>query len=157
METGIVAVHVLAAAVWVGGTVALVFIAVPYARSLEGEARAEALRALGRRWRPLGWGALAVLVVSGVALAREDDAFRTQTLAQTAFGAVLSIKVALVGVLAAAAAIHDFVLGPKLARQIRDGHPQTARRRLVLVGWVSFILTLAVPVLGVVLARLGPE
>ena len=53
-------VHLMAAAVWVGGTIALVFVAVPPAQRLEGEARARQLRELGRRWRPLGWSALGV-------------------------------------------------------------------------------------------------
>ena len=58
--------HVLSASVWVGGTVALVFVGVPAIRKLEGEARATAMRALGRRWRPLGWGAMAVAILSGL-------------------------------------------------------------------------------------------
>jgi len=53
-EVALRIVHVLAAAVWIGGTVILVFVAVPYARSLTGELRAQALAALGRGWRPLG-------------------------------------------------------------------------------------------------------
>ncbi len=64
----------------------------------------------------------------------------------------LAVKIALVAVLVAAAAVHDFVLGPRLARQVREGRPQTARRKLILVGWLSFLLTIVVPVLGVVLA-----
>ena len=42
MEPILVAVHLLAAAVWVGGTVALVFVAVPPVQRLEGEARGAA-------------------------------------------------------------------------------------------------------------------
>jgi hypothetical protein len=33
------------------------------------------LAQLGRRWRPLGWGSLAVLVATGSGLAAEHDAF----------------------------------------------------------------------------------
>ena len=54
--------HVLSASIWVGGTVALVFVGVPAIRRLEGEARAVAMRALGRRWRPIGWSAMAVAI-----------------------------------------------------------------------------------------------
>ena len=60
VETTLVVVHVLGATVWVGGTVALTFIAVPAIRLLTGEPRATAMRALGERWRPIGWGALIV-------------------------------------------------------------------------------------------------
>ena len=153
METAIAALHLLAAAVWVGGTVALVFIGVPAARTLEGEQRARMLRRLGAGWRPLGWSALAVLAGTGLVLAGEDGVFSGH--ASTRFYAVFSAKAALVGALAAGAYVHDFVLGPGLARQIRDGRTQTLRRPLVVVGWLNFALTIAVPVLGTVLARLS--
>jgi hypothetical protein len=51
--------------------------------------------------------------------------------------------------------VHDFILGPRLARQVREQRPQTIRRPLVLVGWTNFVLTLTVPVLGVVLGHLS--
>ncbi len=152
MELALRTVHLLAAAVWVGGTVALVAVAVPYARSLGGEERAAALYQLGRRWRPLGWGALAVLVVTGLLSAYEHDALGREALLHTDTGEFLILKGALVAALIVFAALHDFVLAPRLAGQIRAGHPQTARPLLVRVGWASFALTLAIPVLGVVLA-----
>jgi len=153
VETAVAALHVLAAAVWVGGTVALVFIAVPMARMFEGEDRARALRRLGSGWRPIGWSMLAILAATGLLLAGEDGIFSGD--ASTRFYAVFAVKVSLVGALAAGAFFHDFVLGPGLARQIREGRPQTLRRRLVVVGWFNFALTLTVPVLGTVLAHLG--
>jgi uncharacterized membrane protein len=151
IEPFLVAIHVLAATVWVGGTVALVFVAVPIARSFEGPQRASLLAELGRRWRPLGWGSLAVLVASGSALATQHGAFAS---ASASFDTVLAVKLLLVALLATGAFVHDFVLGPKLRRQVRDRAPQTARRRMVAVGWASFALTLAVPLLGVALAEL---
>jgi len=153
VRIAVAALHLLAAAVWVGGTVALVFVAVPIARRFQGEERARALRALGAGWRPMGWSALAVLAGTGAVLAGEDGAFSGR--ASTAFYALLAVKVAAVALLAAGALVHDFVLGPGLARQIREGRPQTLRRPLVVVGWTTFALTLIVPVLGTVLAHLG--
>ena len=152
MDVVFTALHVLAACVWVGGTVVLVFIAVPYARTLTGDTRAEAMRALGRGWRVFGWGAMAVAVATGVQLAAEDGAFDD---ASSDFDAVLVGKLLAVALLIAGAVLHDFVLGPRLARQIREGKEQTLRRPLVLVGWVTLTLTLAVPVLGVVLGHLS--
>jgi uncharacterized membrane protein len=153
MNTAIAALHVLAAAVWVGGTVALVFVAVPMARTFEGRDRARALRMLGQGWRPLGWGALAVLAGSGLVLAGHAGVFSGD--ASATFYAVFGVKVGLVAALAIGAYVHDFVLGPGLARQIREGRPQTLRRPLVVVGWCNFALTITVPVLGTVLAHLG--
>jgi len=152
MDIVFLAAHVLAACVWVGGTVILVFVAVPYARTLPGETRAEALRALGQGWRLFGWGAMAVAAVTGIQLAIADGAFDD---AGGDFDAVLVVKIAAVGTLIAGAVVHDFLLGPRLAHQIREGRPQTLRRPLVVVGWANFALTLTVPVLGAALGHLS--
>ena len=140
--------HMLAAAVWLGGTVALVFAGVPVIRTLTGEERARAMRMLGRRWRPWGWGSLGVAVVTGAVLASREAG-------ESVFDAVLTAKVLAVGLLMVGAYLHDFVLGPALARQIREGEPQTLRPRMVVVGWTNFALTVAAPVLGVVLTTLA--
>jgi putative copper export protein len=143
--------HVLSASVWVGGTVALVFVGVPAIRKLEGEARATAMRALGRRWRPLGWGAMAVAIVSGLWLTELNGGFAREAL-DTDFDRTLIVKSVLVALLVAGALLHDYVLGPRLQRELRASDPAApgTRRRLVLVGWFNFALTLAVPILGAV-------
>jgi copper resistance protein D len=148
LEVVLVAVHVLAATVWVGGTVALTFIAVPAIRGLTGEARQTAMRTLGRRWRPIGWSALLVLVATGVPLASH-----VLPGSDTGAEAVFGVKMGVFAGLLVFAYLHDFVLGPRLAAEIREGRPQASRRPLVLVGWTSFTLTLALPILGVVLAE----
>jgi putative copper resistance protein D len=146
------AVHLLSAAVWIGGSVALVVAGVPAIRTLEGEARAGALRALGRRWRPLGWSAMGIAILSGLWLADRHGAFHSQVL-DSGFDRWLMVKCALVVLLVAGSILHDYVLGPRLARKLREGAPDVpaTRRRLIVVGWFSFVLTFAVPVVGVVL------
>jgi uncharacterized membrane protein len=145
-------VHLLAAIVWVGGTIALVIVAVPPVQRLEGEARAQTLRAFGRRWRPIGWSALGVAIVTGFAIAGRDDAFHG---ASHGFDVVLAVKGVLVGLLVAGAYLHDYVLGPGLAEQIRDGKPQSLRPLLRGIGRANFAFTLVIPVLGAVLAELS--
>ena len=151
METALRIVHLLAAAVWVGGTVALVFVAVPPVQRLQGEERARLLREFGRRWRPLGWSALGVAIATGAALAGVDHAFDT---APTSFDWVLGVKGALVGLLVAGSYLHDYVLGPGLAQQIRGGRPQSLRPLLTWIGRGNLLITLTLPVLGVVLSQL---
>ena len=150
MEPVLRIVHLLAAIVWVGGTVALVFVSVPPAQRLEGPQRAAMLRELGRRWRPIGWSALAVAIATGVWIASLEHAYDTTP---TRFDVVLAIKGALVGLLVAGAYLHDFVLGPGLARQIREGKPQSLRPVLVAIGRLNLAITLALPVLGAVLTE----
>jgi uncharacterized membrane protein len=144
-------VHLLSAMVWVGGTVALVFVGVPAIRRLEGDARATAMRALGRRWRPLGWGAMGVAILSGLWLTDTHSGFSSVALS-TDFDRTLILKSVLVALLCIGALLHDSVLGPRLQRELRAGAPQApvTRRRLIAVGWFNFALTILVPVLGAV-------
>jgi len=147
----LVAVHLLAAAVWIGGTVALVFVGVPVVRTLEGDARARAMRLLGERWRPLGYGALGITIATGLPLAArewDDDG--------SAFHWVLLTKGALVLALLGVSYLHNFRLGPRVARELRElGRRGPTYRLLQVVGWLSLALTLTVPVLGVALAQLA--
>src|SRR5262245_66490768 len=106
-------VHILATCVWVGGTVVLVFVGVPAIRRLEGEARATAMRALGRRWRPIGWSAMAVAILSGLWLTERHGGFSSAAL-ETDFDRTLILKSAFVAVLVVGGLLHDFVLGPRL-------------------------------------------
>lgn len=151
MLTVLRTVHLLSAAVWVGGTVALVFVGVPAIRKLEGEARATAMRALGRRWRPLGWSAMGISILSGLWLTEIHGGLNRQAL-DTDFDRTLLVKSGLVVLLCAGAVVHDYVLGPRLQRELREGAPEApdTRRRLIAVGWFNFALTIVVPVLGVV-------
>jgi putative copper export protein len=148
MTALLVVAHLLAATVWVGGSTALIFVGVPAIRTLEGEPRGRAMKELGVRWRPLGYGALLVAGVTGVALAARDWE------SSTAFQTVFWIKVALAICLVVVSYLHNFVLGPRLQAEIREDRAQTTRPTLVVVGWLSYGLTLTLPVLGVVLQRL---
>jgi hypothetical protein len=126
-----------------------VFVGVPVVARLEGEARSASMRMLGRRWRPIGYGALFTLGVTGVPLALEDwdsgAGFRWVLLAKAASAA------ALVGL----AALHDFILGPRLSRELRAGLGPRSRPLLVAVGRAAFVFTIVVPVLGVALSELA--
>jgi copper resistance protein D len=151
MDLALVTVHLLAAIVWVGGTVALVFVAVPPVQRLQGPERAALLRELGRRWRPIGWSALGIAVVTGVVLAQRAHAFDG---APRDFDWVLAAKGLLVGLVVAGSYLHDYVLGPGLAQQIREGKPQSLRPLLVGIGRTNLLLTVAIPILGAVLGDL---
>ena len=149
MLTALRIVHLMSAMVWVGGTVVLVFVGVPAIRALEGEARATAMRMLGRRWRPLGWSAMGVAILSGLWLTQLHGGLSSGALS-TDFDRTLILKSVLVALLVVGALIHDYVLGPRLQRELRGGEPQApaTRRRLIRVGWFNFSLTIAVPILG---------
>ena len=139
-------VHVLAAAVWVGGTIFLVAVAVPYARSLGDERRTAVAAAIGRRFRPVAWTAMAGLVGSGLYLLQKLG-YLGGDLTSTSGGRLMLVKLGLVALLIALSAVHDFVLGPRLER----GTP--ASGTFVVLARSTGVLTLIVPVIGVLLAH----
>ncbi|HVC88628.1 MAG TPA: DUF4149 domain-containing protein [Gaiellaceae bacterium] len=149
MISVLVGVHLIAAGIWFGGSTALVFVGVPAIRTLDGEPRGRAMKALGLRWRPIGYGALLVAAVTGLALAAHGWEHRT------AFQVVFWLKVVLFCLLLVVSYLHNFVLGPRLQAEIREEREQRTRTPLVVVGWLSYALTMALPILGVVLAELG--
>jgi putative copper export protein len=144
----LVAVHLLAAGIWFGGSTALIFVGVPAIRILDGEPRGRAMKELGLRWRPLGYGALGVAAITGVVLAAREWQHDTE------FQIVFWTKVAVFLCLLIVSYFHNFVLGPRLQAEIREGRKQATRPTLVVVGWLSYSLTLALPVLGVALQRI---
>jgi putative copper export protein len=144
----LVAIHLIAAGIWFGGSTALIFVGVPAIRILEGEPRGRAMKELGLRWRPLGYGALGLAAVTGVVLAAREWQHGT------AFQVVFWTKVALFLCLVVVSYFHNFVLGPRLQTEIREEREQVTRPTLVVVGWLSYSLTLALPLLGVALQRI---
>ena len=139
-------IHVLSAAVWVGGTVFLVAVAVPYARSLGDERRTRVASAIGRRFRPVAWTAMAGLVLSGLYMLQKLG-YLDAGLTSTADGRLMLAKLVLVVLLIGLSAVHDFVLGPRLER----GDPTSST--FVVLARSSGVLTLIVPVIGVLLAH----
>jgi hypothetical protein len=94
---------------------------------------------------------MAVAILSGLWLTERHGGFHRAAL-DTDFDRTLILKSVLVALLVVGALLHDFVLGPRLQRDLRAGAAAApvTRRRLVVVGWFNFGLTIAVPILGAV-------
>jgi putative copper resistance protein D len=122
LQTTLIVIHVLGATVWVGGTVALTFIAVPAIRLLTGEPRATAMRELGHRWRPIGWGALIVMIATGAILGAH-----VLPGSSTSAKVIFAVKMACFAALLVTASLHDFIVGPKVARDMRLRLPSPFR------------------------------
>ncbi|HKK08587.1 MAG TPA: DUF4149 domain-containing protein [Gemmatimonadota bacterium] len=158
-----VTVHVLAAMLWLGGMFFLAVVGGPALRGIEDPAlRGRLYSAIGRGFRRAGWGAILVLVATGVG----NLAFRG-LLARSVlgsgrfwagpFGRTLAWKLVAVTGMVVVSAVHDFVLGPAASRAAREGDPR-ARALRARAAWLARInagLGVVVVVLAVRLARGG--
>lgn len=148
-----VALHVLAAMLWVGGMGFFALVVVPAARQSLDRARAQTmLQAVGIRLGQVGWWLLGTLLVSGATnlWARGFlSALGSASFWQSSFGHTLALKLAFVAVMAVVGFVHG-----KDAR--RGGPPASARtrtRRASMLGRATFGLSLVVVLLAVILVR----
>ena len=147
---------------WLGGTFFLAVVGAPVLRRVEPPSlRAELFQRLGARFRAVGWIAICVLLVTGLANLGLRGLLDSQTLGSAAFwhgsyGRVLAWKLALVTAMVALAAAHDFVLGPRASR-LAPGSPEAlaARRRAAWLARINAGLGVALVAVAVRLARGG--
>ena len=94
---------------------------------------------------------MAVAILSGLWLTELNGGFARDAL-DTDFDRTLILKSVLVALLVVGALLHDYVLGPGCSARVRAADRLRRRRgaRLVVVEWLNFALTLAVPILGAV-------
>ena len=140
-------IHLLAAATWVGSQIFMFAAVVPALRALGDEAaRRRAVLVLNRRFAWLGWGALAILVLTGTDNAiREDDVFDFDV----RYGWIFVAKLALVGVVFVLTAIHSYVLGPRLMALQEGGQASAAelsrmRRQSIQLSVVNLLAGVAI-------------
>lgn len=158
-------IHIIASITWLGGMLFLVMVMVPLTRR-EIDSPAEAARLLGqvgRKFRPVAWASIVLLVATGLYIATDQwrvsasDFFNGETY----FLKVLQAKVGVVLIVIGLSIIHDFILGPRVTRQLealRQGGAPSAtlrksRRMLLILARVNMLLVLVILGLAVTLTR----
>jgi putative copper resistance protein D len=156
-----VTVHVLAALLWLGGMFFLGVVGAPVLRKVEPPAlRAELFRLLGERFRTVGWGAIGVLIVTGLLNLHYRGLLSTTLLDAafwgSAYGRALAWKLSSVLAMIGVSALHDFSFGPAAGR-VPPGTPEAVilRRRAALLARVNALLGVVVVIAAVRLARGG--
>lgn len=150
-------IHLLAAVVWIGGMVFLSVVLVPVLKRDGGFAQHVALfRTVAYRFRGVVWGAMGMLVATGLTLA----AGRSIPLIEPShWPTIFAAKIGLVILLFTLTLLHDLVVGPQVRRIFGTAEAaRTVRDRLlmrysVLVPRVSLLVALLVLLVAVVLAR----
>jgi len=136
--------HLLAAVVWLGGLLFQSHVLFPQWRKAGGGLLAAAAI---RRFRPVAWSAVALLVLTGLYNLSRLPA--PGSLLQSDAGALLALKVVLLLVALPLAAHRDFKQGARLALALEAGEDPAALLRSVV--WLDRVVLL----LGVVALYLG--
>lgn len=156
-----VTIHILAALVWLGGMFFLGIVGAPVLRAIEPAAlRQRLFQELGRRFRTVGWVALAVLVATGLGnlyfrgLLAWGGVFGSATFWKSTLGHALAVKLAAVVTMLVVSAVHDFWLGPAAGR-VEAGTPAAVsmRRRAALLARVNALLGVIVVIAAIRLVR----
>jgi uncharacterized membrane protein len=140
--------HILAATVWVGPQFFLFLAAVPAVRTLEdAKQRAQVMRVLTTRFGYLAWGAMLVLVVTGVGNMYEKDE-STDFLFDHNWGTIFEVKMTLVIAVIVLTALHSFVIGPRLMRMQEsvadEAQVPSLRRVSMMVSGLGLLLSLGI-------------
>lgn len=143
--------HLLAVAVWLGGLLFLSMVLLPVVRHrFPPEVSAQVISAVARRFQPIGWIALIILLVTGLRRAAVvfggfPELF--QAFSTTAYGQLLQAKLLLVAVIIALQLTHDFLLGPRVRKLAEEQSPGLARARAATIGISVGVLLLTLVVL----------
>lgn len=156
-----VTIHVLAALLWLGGMFFLGLVGAPALRRVEPPAlRQQLFHELGLRFRSVGWGAILVLVTTGVlnlhfrGWLHWTGALGDPRFWRTGIGHALAWKLSAVTAMIVVSLVHDFVLGPRAGR-LRPGSPEAiaARKRAAGLARLNALLGVVIVVAAVYLAR----
>ena len=149
-------IHILAATIWVGPQVFLFVAAVPAVRTIEDlQVRTRVMRVITTRFNYLAWGALTVLVITGIANLYEHD-LEVDQLFDLNFGVVFQVKMTLLIATVALTGRHSFVLGPRVLRMqesaVDAAEIAPVRRWSIIVSAVNMLLALGIVFCGALLS-----
>ena len=148
--------HILAATIWVGPQFFLFLAAVPAVRTIEdAKERAKVMRVMTTRFGYLAWGALAVLVLTGIGNLYEED-LDVDVLFDRNFGVIFQVKMTLLIITIVLTALHSFVIGPRMSalqESVTDESQIASIRRLsMIVSGVNLLVAVAIIFCGALLA-----
>ena len=163
-------IHILAAITWLGGSLFLVMVMVPLTRqAIEGAPPGFSVRLLREtaiKFRNVAWASIVLLVITGLFIATDHFDVSVSDLFDddSRFISILRTKAGFVVLIIVLSFLHDFILGPRLTRQIEEldspaNPPDSIRRarvRLVWIARVNLVLLLVVLGLAVTMTRGNP-
>lgn len=123
LDTLVLWLHIVAAAVWVGGIVFLGLVMQPVAKNLISDPieRSRFLGKVGTRFNTIGWGSLVILALTGLynlVRVAGGASYVPFLLLRTHFGLILDVKLTFVFGMVLITAHHTFISGPTVRKLI---------------------------------------
>ena len=150
-------VHITSAAIWVGGSFffGVVFAPILKKMSLSVEERLHLMIKVGRRFNKIAVPALITLIVTGMYQAHLVLQ-KSEILYDTSYGNVLIIKMILVAGLIATYAIHVRIIRKDIedqiaANQIPEAQLQKLRKKIIILGEITVVLSVIILFLAALL------
>ena len=150
-------IHITSAAIWVGGSlfIGAVFAPILKKMSMSVEERLQLMIKVGRRFNKIAVPALIILIVTGMyqahlILQKSDMLF------DTSYGNVLIIKIILVVALIATYAVHVRIIRKDvedqiMASQISEDQLQKLRKKIIILGEITVVLSVIILFLAALL------
>ena len=150
-------VHITCAAIWVGGAlfIGAVFAPILKKMSMPVEERLQLMIKVGRRFNKIAVPALIVLMGTGIYQAHLILQ-KSELLVESSYGNILAIKIILVVALIVTFAIHVRVIRKDveekiMSKQISDEQLQVLRKKIIILGEITVVLSIIILFLAAVL------
>ena len=152
--------HLVAITIWIGPQFFLFLVTGPALRAIEdAEARLRVMRIIIYRYGWLAWGAMAVIVATGISkVFQEANDFAYVFDGDYRYLQIFSTKMTILGLTVALTAIHTFVIGPRQIRLHEEMRSDSAealrlRRWSIVLSSLALLGSLAVLFAGALLAN----
>ena len=151
MEQAIITwVHLVSAAVWVGGSLFIGAVLAPLLKkmSMPLEERIKMMVQVGRRFNKIAVPSLIILIVSG--LYNSQQVFTNpENLLATSYGSFLLVKIILVIALIIAFIVHVRIIRKDveekiISKKMTDDQIQKLRKKIIILGEIIVIISVAV-------------
>ena len=150
-------IHITSAAIWVGGSlfIGVVFAPILKKMSMPVEERIQLMVQVGRRFNKLAMPALFILMATGMYQAHLVLQ-KSDILYETSYGHVLIIKMVLVAALLVLYAVHVRIIRKDvedkiIAKQMPQEQLQKLRKKIIILGEITVVLSVIILFLAAVL------
>ena len=150
-------IHITCAAIWVGGSlfIGAVFAPILKKMSMPVEERLQLMIKGGRRFNKIAVPALIILMATGIYQAHLILQ-KSELLVESSYGNILIIKIILVAALIGTFAIHVRVIRKDvedkiMSKQISDQELQSLRKKIIILGEITVVLSVIILFLAALL------